>query len=315
MHTIDSTTGLALHERIWQQFELCRSKGRLSHALLLLGSPPLELSALACRMAAAILCKHQPSPCGHCQSCQLAAKNEHPDFHHLVPEKEGAVIKIEQIRQLQAISTTSPQLGHHRVILISPADKLNAAAANALLKVLEEPGDNVSFMLLAEQVSTIPATIISRCQLWRSVPVERLQDDYLTQQNLYSPETGRGQLLAAADVIIRQIQDLCESKQNPHGIAQSWSVYPFADLVWLLYLLHAQMIQSSFTRIPGQFSGSEALSVLAKTIKLQRLFAQLDKLNAIIEKINHTFSMNQLLVLENFLLGYKHNDLRSNNDG
>ena len=305
MHFSESDVALPVHANIWQQFELSRSKGRLGQALLLAGSPPMELTQLAFRMAAAILCRQERSPCGACQSCLLAEKNEHPDFHYLMPEKEGSVIKIEQIRQLQLNTMTSPQLGHQRVIVINPADRMNTAAANALLKILEEPSDNTRFLLLAEQISTIPATIISRCQLWRSVSRARLQDDYLTQQSLYAPDSARGIVLAAANTIMGQLKDLHEGRQDPHALAQTWSQYPFAELIWLLYLLHAQLIQIALDSATDHATGMEPLRLLAKAVKPYHLYARLDKINEITAKLNHTVSINQLLALEDLLLAWQ----------
>lgn len=300
MMPTEHETHSTMQETVWQTFSRFQSKGRLGHALLLPGSPPGELYKVAMRMAASILCRDASIACGCCQSCLLVAKNEHPDCHDLCPEKEGAVIKIEQIRQLQTMIVHTPQLGQQRVILIRPAEKLNEASANALLKILEEPAGNTVFILLAEHISTIPPTILSRCQIWRTQQVDRLQDDYLTQHARYAEGDGRAQVLAAADAIIEQLQTVCESGGGLHSVAQAWSVYPFADLIWGLYLIHAQMIQFLLSGQTQQTS----LQRLAKRLGVVCLFAQLDKLNEIIGKLDHTFSRNQLLVLEDFLLNY-----------
>jgi DNA polymerase-3 subunit delta' len=301
MNFADPSNDSAVSNELWQQFELCRRKQRLGHALLLIGSPPSHLEQLALRMAAAILCKETQSPCFQCQSCQLMLKKEHPDFHYLLPEKTGGVIKIEQIRELQTVMVTSPQFNHNRVIMINPAEKLNMAAANALLKILEEPITNTYFILIAEQISTIPPTIVSRCQPWRATSMNVLQGDYLEQKRYYPPDSSRGQLFSAVEIILDQLSDLMDFKQDVNSLAASWTSYEFQDLIWFLCLINSQMIHVSLL---DTNQGNAKLFHLAKRLGPVRLFRQLDALQVIVRKQHHSLNMNQLLVLENFLLGY-----------
>jgi len=135
----DLTQLLPSHRPFWHRFEEVHHKQRLGHAILLIGALHANLAEFAYRMSAALFCKQKTIPCGQCRSCQLVTINEHPDLTRLLPEKLGGVIKIEQVRLLQSIIFISPQLGENRVVLICPAEKMNGAAANALLKILEEP--------------------------------------------------------------------------------------------------------------------------------------------------------------------------------
>jgi DNA polymerase-3 subunit delta' len=88
----------------------------------------------------------------------------HPDLARLEPLEESRQIRIEQVRELSAELALTSHQGGYKVAIISPADALNRAAANALLKTLEEPTPRTLLILVATQPSRLPATLLSRCQ-------------------------------------------------------------------------------------------------------------------------------------------------------
>ncbi|GGI74099.1 DNA polymerase III subunit delta' [Shewanella hanedai] len=123
------------------------------------GGEPLTLA-----MAKAALCHTltQDGACGFCKGCQLVEANTHPDLYHVVAD--GNQIKVDQIRELCQKLTSTSQQGGRRVAVISLCEKLNLAAANALLKTLEEPGKDTLLLLQSNTPSRLMATINSRCQ-------------------------------------------------------------------------------------------------------------------------------------------------------
>lgn len=100
--------------------------------------------------------------CGECRACRLIAANKHPDILYLRPE--GALIKVEQVRGLMEALALKAVEATTRVIIIENAQQMNPAAANALLKTLEEPYPATVFILTAPTVTAIMPTILSRCQ-------------------------------------------------------------------------------------------------------------------------------------------------------
>lgn len=304
---------LPLQEPFWNRFEVNYKSSRLGHAFLLVGALHTNLSAFAHRMFAALFCKQDNSPCGHCQSCQLIALNEHPDLICLTPEKQNGVIKIDQIRALQQSIYTQPQLGSGRGIIINPSEKMNTAAANALLKILEEPPQNTYFVLIAEQISTILPTIISRCQKWCFPAQSTTNFNYLLQGGFYSEESGRGKIYAQLEIIVDDLLKLVELHWSVNALAAKWALYELNDLIWLLYLLNSQMICDCFTDSCQKSPITDKVYQLANRIKPIRLFSQLDKLNGIIKNLYQTISINQLLLLEDLLIGYLQ-DTRSTKD-
>lgn len=272
---------------LWQGLSERYKQQRLTHAQLIYGDEDDSLKQVLQNLATLLLCTNHA--CGSCQACRLVADDMHPDWFKLQPEKPGSMIKVDQIRELQSLVYTSPQLGHQRFIMIESADKMNKAAANALLKMLEEPPAGVYFVLIAKQLSTIPATIISRCQLWRRPNTGHALDNYFDQIG-YDPL----QFSADLDNLLNQCESAC-------ALAVKWSTQEdFHQLMLFLYAFHAHIIKIKL--LNQQYT---PFSSLINQLTLPNLFQQLDKINGIIKNLNHTINVNQLLALEYLLLGYK----------
>jgi DNA polymerase-3 subunit delta' len=147
-----------------EQLRRARLSGRLPPALLIhdqRGAGGLWLAHYAAQLA---LCRDPLPPCGHCRDCRLFLSSTHPDFIAMAPSEDSKYIRIEQVRELSEQLTLTAHAGGATVALLSPADALNANAANALLKTLEEPRPGVMLLLVASVPSRLPATVLSRCQ-------------------------------------------------------------------------------------------------------------------------------------------------------
>jgi len=159
------------HAADWARLQARRQRDALPHALLLCGSAGLGKRAFAQRFVRGLLCANPQDgeACGQCRSCLLLDAGTHPDVVTLSfgLRKDGTPrteIVIEQIRELSARLAMSSQFGGWQVALIDPADAMNASAANALLKTLEEPAGQTLLVLLADAPWRLPQTIRSRCQ-------------------------------------------------------------------------------------------------------------------------------------------------------
>ncbi len=144
-----------------------------AHAYFLTGD--YELTQEAAKQAcAALLCDLQQSPpCGSCQGCQWYLADSHPDFHHIQSETNRAhpIIRMETIRNLQEIIYQQPQK-KYRVVWIEDVHTMRNEAQNALLKVLEEPPENLVF-ILSGQIGGVLPTVRSRCRIVRFNQVDR----------------------------------------------------------------------------------------------------------------------------------------------
>ncbi|WP_425563065.1 DNA polymerase III subunit delta' [Luteimonas vadosa] len=152
-------------ERILVQAREALAGGRMGHAMILSGPAMLGKRTVAERLA-----RHLLGAAGEARARHLLDAGTHPDLHvvGLVPNKEGTRLRteivIEQIRELSGQLSLTPQYGDIQVAIVEPADALNRAACNALLKTLEEPQPGRYLWLVTAHPMRLPATIRSRCQ-------------------------------------------------------------------------------------------------------------------------------------------------------
>ena len=137
----------------------------LSHAYLITGGGGDSRAAFAGRLAAAYLCEGDTPPCGRCRACRKVGKGSHPDLSRTAPPPDKAEITVEQIRALRADAYVRPNEGRRKVYVIDPADAMNPAAQNALLKVLEEGPAYAAFLLVSDRPGKLLDTVRSRCEL------------------------------------------------------------------------------------------------------------------------------------------------------
>lgn len=188
-------------QRDWRQLQQMRE--RLPHAILLHGPEGIGKVTFAHAFAASLLCETPQTSgeaCGSCASCGWFAQYSHPDFRRLRPdalESEEAAdtaegdadsdsggkksssktpskdIRIEQVRALASFMNVSTHRSGLRIVLLYPAEALNSASANALLKTLEEPPPDTVFLLVTHRIDRLLPTILSRCRQFAMAAPER----------------------------------------------------------------------------------------------------------------------------------------------
>ncbi len=145
---------------IRDELRRARSAGAVHGAYLFEGPPGTGRGETALWFARLLLCRgDEDDPCERCGDCHRSAA-AHPDLHRVEPD--GAELKIGQVRELQTRLALVANEGGRRVALILHAEKLNANAANALLKTLEEPPRATTLILVATSGDTLPPTLCSR---------------------------------------------------------------------------------------------------------------------------------------------------------
>src|SRR5262245_8847339 len=158
-------------ERVVQLLQRSLQRGRLAHAYLFTGGQLEELESVARTLAKTLNCR-QPrkgdsdnalDSCDRCSSCRKIDQTLHPDLHWVRPESKSRIIRIDQMRDLMTEVHLKPTEAQFKVAIIAAADRLNAAAANAFLKTLEEPPPRSILILLSTEPQRLLDTILSRC--------------------------------------------------------------------------------------------------------------------------------------------------------
>lgn len=157
----------------WSQLSRAFASQQLAHAYLFSGSEGLGKSRFADSFARYVLCMNPVSgnttsghavACGTCSNCLKGGTGNHPDMLTIGVEEGSKNIKIDQIRWLSEFVIRSSHSRGAKVAIIQDAHLLNANAANALLKTLEEPNDSTHVFLVSDHPGRLVATIRSRCQ-------------------------------------------------------------------------------------------------------------------------------------------------------
>ena len=139
--------------------------GAMTHAWLITGPPGSGRSIAAVCFAATLQCTSEGDPgCGTCKACMTTMAGTHADVRRIIPE--GLSIGVDEMRAIVQIASRRPSTGRWQVVIIEDADRLTEGAANALLKVVEEPPPSTVFLMCAPSVDPedIAITLRSRCR-------------------------------------------------------------------------------------------------------------------------------------------------------
>ena len=177
---------LPWHEAIFKEIT---EQSNFPQSLLIYGPQGIGKLTFALRLANYLLCENLPElkPCNECSACKWFASGNHPDFIGVLPEeiqdllphdsqysiekdsaedkKLSKFIKIDQIRDALVGIGLATYRGGKKVLLINPVESMQAPASNSLLKALEEPPENIIFILVSNQLDQVLPTIRSRCRL------------------------------------------------------------------------------------------------------------------------------------------------------
>ena len=310
-----------------------RLRERLPHAILLQSGEGLGEFEFAQACAQSLLCEDpRPGerPCGACRACDWFSLGNHPDFRLIVPEsmapeprEEGAEpakkkseqIRIEQVRELADFLAVGTHRGGLRVILVYPAEAMNANAQNALLKNLEEPPPATVFILVTTQPERLLATVRSRClrfalPLPPSEPVLR----WLKEQGLEHPEAtlagAGGAPLAALKAAgtdpdrLVFIESLGNPGFDPIALAETVLRVPLWDLAgWLQRWTYDLLLARVAGRVRYSLNHEEVISDMARHCDPADIAAYLRRLAQARALARHP--LNAKLFVEDLLLQYQ----------
>ena len=300
----------------WENLSARRLAGSMPHALLLTGMQGLGKIAFANQLGKALLCAtNKTIACGQCRYCELFAAETHPDFYRIKPIESGKKIKVDQIRDLILQLNQTAQQNNNKVTIIESAESMHPAAANALLKTLEEPSKNTFIILVTDNLFLLPATIRSRCQIVKfNIPPFATTLDWLKEfittdiELLLSFAEGaplKALAYAQEDIINKRIalltdlEDLLKGK-DPVKIASSWLKESGYLIINYLMAIITEIIYLQFSLSNSCITNKNylsKLSAIALKVNQASLFNYLDKLYMTHKEIMLS-NLNQQLLLE-----------------
>ena len=317
---------------------LLAERARLPHALLVHGPAGIGKAAFARALAAGVLCESPLAglACGACSSCHWFSQGNHPDFREVLPEaaeeeeseaeaQPGAkadkakslVIKIEQIRGVADFIALSTHRAGYRVLVLRPAEALHPAAANALLKTLEEPPPGTLIVLVSDRPARLLATLRSRCRrLALAVPPEAQALAWLREEGVAQPEValaiaGGAPLLARdlarpeeMELRRRLLAELAKpSGADPLGFAPSVERVAIERTIHWMQTWVQDLIRTRLAGEPRHHPDFKAaLATRSRAADVEALFALDRELAAARRLAGHP--LNPRLVVEHLLMAY-----------
>jgi DNA polymerase-3 subunit delta' len=288
------------------------SAGRLPHGLLIQATAGLGAQILARWTVQLVMCTGATPdrPCGACKSCRQLQADTHPDLIWVQREEDARQLRVEQIRDLSAALALKSHGGGYKAAVIAEADFMNANAANALLKTLEEPPQDTLLVLCSARPSRLPATIVSRCQRLKvAAPATAQALDWLQAAQPRKDwarilEHAAGEPLRAlalagagfADLdadMTAALFSLRERRLDLVATAERWSKADLPTrLDWLETWLTRTLRESMLT--------TEDLPSAGRAFKIRRLYTLLDRVRGL--KLEQSTSLNMQLAAEDLLL-------------
>ncbi|SNY60007.1 DNA polymerase III subunit delta' [Enterobacter sp. CC120223-11] len=311
----------------FEQLVSSYQSGRGHHALLVQALPGMGAEALVYALVRFQMC-HSPEgqkSCGKCHSCQLMQAGTHPDYYQLAPEKGKSTLGIDAVRDITEKLYERARLGGAKVVWLNDAALLTEAAANALLKTLEEPPENTWFFLQCEEPARLLATLRSRCRHFHlAPPAENYGLAWLGREVTMSQEHLLTALRLTAGAPAAALDLLAESHSAPRqqlcaaldGALQSgdWlSLLPVLNhdsvadrLYWLAsLLLDAQKMQQGITLLTNVDAWALVQRV-ANQLSSARLQAMVRDASECRERLQSVTGLNRELMLNDCLLRWEH---------
>ncbi len=315
-------------------------RARLPHALLLKGPQGIGKLDFAMNIARSLLCQTPLADgwaCQACPSCHWFEQETHPDFRLLQPdalsetedddEREGSKkkkpsrkISVEQIRTLSNFTNLSAHQGGYRVVIIHPAEAMNASAANALLKTLEEPPERMLIILVSHKPQQLLPTILSRClKLAAAMPTPEAGIAWLQQQDIKNPAAMLTQAGFAPLAAARLAQEAMEAGEHSRFLQEikqpaQFDVYALAgqlqrtEPAQVIHWLQQWCYDLASAKLTGKVRYNtelyDSIKIISDKIALYKLLHYHKEL--IIARREAAHPLNPKLLFESILLSYRH---------
>lgn len=313
------------HEQAWQYLLNRRGIGKFPHAILLRGKDGVGKSFFARNLAALLLCQGSVAKiaaCGTCGSCILLRANNHPDLIIIQPEEQGKMIKVDQIREMIIDLNNTSHQGGMKVVIIEAAEMLNVAAANALLKTLEEPALAAVIILVSANSMLLPATVRSRCQTlliptpkyfvaqtWLKEQLPNADSDLLLALTENAPLKALD--IAASSVLLKRQEffkifyDFLQGKVGVSQMVEHCLERSLDDVLVILMYIVRDLVKLKFAISISKLVNRdqiEGLTNFAAKADINKLFFYQEHLDSLRRHLFNKINLNQQLVIENLMI-------------
>lgn len=311
----------------WQILWHAARTNRLPHALLFIGQSGLGKATFAQAFTSSLLCAKVAEDglsCGKCHACRLIEGRVHPNVLWIAPD--GAAIKVDQIREINDFLNLSGFEGAYRIVLIHSASAMNINAANALLKILEEPTPYALIILLSE-TECLPVTIKSRCQrITFAVPQKQKALEWLQHElprttlkdadlllNLAHGAPLRALLFAKEPALLKTRNEILNTfyllsqkevdpmQSAPHIQEIDLRFLTEVALSWVIDLLRLKCNDEQELALRNQDYTTQ-LKTVSANIDYKKLIRFMDNLQQCRSYICNGINLNKQLLVENILI-------------
>lgn len=313
------------HQSVWQKLAGLYQSKQLHHALLFSGLRGIGKKEFALQFIEFMLCEkpNGTSSCQACSSCFLMKTDAHPDFLNIYVE-DHETIKVESIRAIQHHANYSSHRNRCKIVLINPAEQMNHYAANALLKILEEPiQSNYFIILVTHAIEKLLPTVNSRLfKINFNGPSQEELFDFVKKQISSSDEDiflaatlNSGQPLAILASLESEepkqfrdfIKHLFVKEFQPIDLAREWSRKTNPYLKWW-YILLSDLLK---LKINKNLSSVDYHTISKEVeqgyldVSNSKLIQCLNKVEYFLEKMNRNVTINSNLMHESILLEWQ----------
>ncbi len=310
----------------WQYLQQCIREQRLAHALLFSGPEGVGKNDFALSFVNALLCLSPLGDglaCQECSSCRWFMAGAHPDSTRITLATDKKVIGVDQIRSLGHFLSLKSQQGRYKVVVITPAEKMNVNAANSLLKSIEEPADDTIIVLVSSCVTALPATVRSRCQKLE-FPCPKRSDTlaWLAQSTASSEQAAtllavakgaplhalamaRGETLEQRNAFFTDLFELAEGGLHPVKVGERWAKQ---DILQILSWFHGALADMIKLNMLGNsvaichMDYIDALQARATKLDLAALYRCYEQVGSAQQLLKA--NMNAQLLLESILISW-----------
>ena len=296
-------------DEIYDRLEKSIQDHQSAHAFLLTGYLGIGKADLALKLATTFLS----------ENTNLNNKKGIPDCQIINPDEGKQIISIDQIRALKSFLLLTSLKGKGKVGIINPADAMNRAAANSLLKILEEPPKDTLIILVSESINNLPRTIISRVQVIAvKTPSKETTLSWLKTMNnkedweqiidifgsrpILLEQLGYDHLNHQIELVANDLENLLKKKVKPSQLANSWKSEDLEINLRILYFWFSQFLYHNLLQErESKILPSSLRDLLDLDLKVEESFNFLQELSSIRQYKIQGRTLNWSLQITNLL--------------